>query len=147
MPDLPKEGDTKVEVIERLKWDGKYVEFWWVKDDPDPACQYDESEKQYRLHEAVTAADLDEHVANHGYRGLRVQWEFRSPNWYIKAVVGTKTLTAQQLFNVAWSEFCRDESDGYPYYDAKPHKSLGDLQDLAAKFYGAGFIDGYSSDT
>ena len=84
--------EDRIMTIRRVKFVGKWVEFWWAEI-PAPENPFDdepfhESDKAYRLTEAVYEARLYDEISNSGYAGKKVTWENISDTnaWHIKSV-------------------------------------------------------------
>ena len=72
----------EVTVIRRIKFVGKWAEFWFKgtegKDEPD---RFDRCCKAYMLANIPGYDSINEEIDNRGYIGLQLVWEHSSPNW------------------------------------------------------------------
>ena len=84
--------EDRTMTIRRVKFVGKWVEFWWAEipapENPFDDEPYHESDKATRLRDAAYAAGMDDEIDNHGYAGKKVTWEnIHDTNaWHIKSV-------------------------------------------------------------
>lgn len=60
--------------IKSIKTSGKWVEFWFEGEPPRENGGWHQCCKQYMLYEVVENAGLNDHVLNHGFKGLVVTW-------------------------------------------------------------------------
>lgn len=75
--------------IERVVFVGKWAEFL----SKDRAVnltgfqQYDASSKSYMLEEAVRKSGMIDDIRKNGYKGKKIKWVYKEPNWEIDSFV------------------------------------------------------------
>jgi hypothetical protein len=84
--------ETRVTKIEKVRFDGKWAEFWFSKDthpvvNNSPAM-FHESSKAYLLNRAIEEADLYNEVMTNGLKGKVLEWYKPEGNfnWEIKSI-------------------------------------------------------------
>lgn len=62
--------------IKRVQSCGKWIEFWFKESDSE---RFDRCCKYYLLQKLVDGAKLDQYVLNHGFVGLKLDWDGDGP--------------------------------------------------------------------
>lgn len=95
---------TKITTIEKINFVGKWVEFWFEENHETISGRPDGfhgSSKLWKLHKLIDEAELADHIANNGLKGMKLEWEFRSPNWELKRIFKeSRTLTDEELLEL-----------------------------------------------
>jgi len=85
----------KILTIKKVNFTGKWAEFWFEEEPhiipADPDSEYEHlrveqdcwtnSCKAYQLHNLVELGGLIDEVDNNGFKGLKMEWNYKSPNW------------------------------------------------------------------
>ena len=69
----------KITTIKKIKFNGKWAEIW--EDGDDLTKQWTHTCKGYMIDQMVDAADIHDHIATNGYKGMKIVWYFLKPNW------------------------------------------------------------------
>lgn len=82
-------GEEFTATIQKLKFNGKWVEFWFeenyprISNNPD---SYHQSSKIYKLQDAVHKSDIEDDVLTNGYKGKVITWQKIGNNYEIKSI-------------------------------------------------------------
>jgi hypothetical protein len=82
-------NELKIFTIEKLKFTGKWVEFWFEEDFPRMTDEdsYHLSTKTYMLWEVVYKAGVYTEIAINGFKGVKTIWEKDKYNWELKEIL------------------------------------------------------------
>lgn len=87
--------ENKIRTIRKVNFTGKWAEFWFEEEisitPADPDSEYEHlrveqdkwtnSCKAYQLHNLTELGGLIDEVDNNGFKGLKMEWDYKSPNW------------------------------------------------------------------
>jgi hypothetical protein len=79
-----------ITTIQKVKFDGKWVEFWYEENENDNGVadrDYDISSKAGYLWEAIEKAGIYDEVISNGLKGKKLKWEKIGYNYEIKEFV------------------------------------------------------------
>lgn len=82
-------GDEFTATIQKIKFIGKWVEFWFVENYSrilNDTESYHQSSKIYKLEDAVHNGGILDEILNDGYKGRRITWERLGMNYEIKSI-------------------------------------------------------------
>lgn len=86
--------DNLIVTIEKVKYSGKWIEFWFQEDyvtvSGNPG-DYHLSSKVYKLDEVMNKAGLHDYIMSNGMRGLKMLWKKEGYNWEIDSFIETQT--------------------------------------------------------
>lgn len=87
MKEMSKDTVLRITTIEKVRFTGKWVEYWFSEDshaDENNVLDYDESSKGYMLMDAISRADIYDDVISNGLKGRVLVWEKDDYNYHPK---------------------------------------------------------------